>query len=268
MRRRCTDDCLPLFHSGMNGITVCVLPDATLTMQPVHANQPEYVAMKLPERLAVFRADFEAGKLALKPTADITEKMHRATQDLIDSGAATRALQAGQKAPSFSLKDTDGNVVSSAELLQKGPLVLTFYRGAWCPYCNMDLQALQAALPELRALGAQLVAISPQTAVNSRKSQRENHLEFPVLADEHGNVAEAFGVRFALPDYLIEVYRKFGNDLPTVNADPSWTLPMPARYVIDQDGTIVYAEVNPDYTTRPDPEDLLPVLEQAVKKAA
>jgi peroxiredoxin len=115
-----------------------------------------------------------------------------ATAELIASGAAARAAKVGDKAPAFSLKDADGNEVSSStELLSQGPLIVTYYRGAWCPYCNMDLQALQGALPELEKSGIQLVAISPQTAANSRRSMRENKLTFPILSDPHNAVAAA-----------------------------------------------------------------------------
>ena len=156
----------------------------------------------------------------------------------------------------------------SAELLKKGPLVLTFYRGVWCPYCNMDLQAVEAAANDIRALGASLVAISPQTAPSRRKSERENGLSFPILSD-HGNaLASQFGLRFRLPDELIAVYKGFGNDLAIGNGEDSWTLPMPARYVIATDGTIAYAEVNADYTRRPDPSELLPVLRRLQTHAA
>jgi len=135
-----------------------------------------------------------------------------------------RTGQAGDRAPEFILKDANGREVSSRELLAKGPLVVTFYRGVWCPYCNIDLQAL---------------------------------------------VAARFGLRFRLPDYLIELYRDtFKNDLSHTNGDSSWTLPMPARYVISTDGVIGYAEVNPDYTRRPDPEELLPVLSALKSKVA
>jgi peroxiredoxin len=159
--------------------------------------------------------------------------------------------------------------VSSRDLLAKGPLVLSFYRGVWCPYCNIELQALQAALPEIAKRGASLVAISPQTAPNSRRSQRENKLEYPILSDVKSEVANAFGIRFALPDYLVETYKSFGNNLAVVNNDPAWVLPMPARYVIGTDGIIAYAEVNPDYTHRPDPSELLPVLDRiGVSRAA
>ncbi len=217
--------------------------------------------MALQDSLDAFKADFEAGRLAAKPSQEALTVMRRATAELIESGQAQRAKKAGDNAPQFALNDPDGRPVDSRELLAKGPLVVSFYRGAWCPYCNLELRALQAALPEIVARGASLVAVSPQTAPNSRKSQRDNKLTFPILSDVRSEVANAFGIRFALPDYLIDLYKSFKNDLPAFNNDPSWVLPMPARYVIGSDGVIAYSEVNPDYTHRPDPSELLPVLD-------
>ena len=218
--------------------------------------------MALQDRLNAFKADFRSGRPPWNVTRERIEIMDRATAELIASGQAQRARKAGEAAPEFTLRDPDGNPVSSRELLAKGPLVISFYRGVWCPYCNLELQALQAALPEIAARGANLVAISPQTAPNSRKSQRDNKLEFPILSDVKSEVANAFGIRFALPDYLVGLYKSFKNDLPAFNDDPSWVLPMPARYVIGTDGIIAYSEVNPDYTERPDPSELLPVLDR------
>jgi peroxiredoxin len=219
--------------------------------------------MSLQTRLDAFKADFEAGKPPYSVPRSVIETMHRATAELIASGAALRARKAGDVAPSFSLKDPEGNVVSSNELLKKGPLIVGFYRGVWCPYCNLELQALEAAKPAFDKYSASLLAISPQTAPNSRKSVRQNKLTFPILSDVKGKVGAAFGLRFELPDYLVELYKNLKNDLPTFNDDQSWTLPMPARYVIGRDGTITYSEVNPDYTHRPEPDDLIPVLQQA-----
>ena len=220
--------------------------------------------MSLQEKLDAFKADFE-GK---KAPPEVIAVMHKATADLIASGQADRALKAGWRAAKFALPDAHGVVVRSADLLAKGPLVLTFYRGVWCPYCNMDLQAIEAAAAEIRALGASLVAISPQTAPNRRKSERENALSFPILSDHGNSVANEFGLRYRLPDDLIAVYKGFGNDLAVGNGEESWTLPMPARYVIGTDGVIAYAEVNPDYTRRPDPSELLPVLRRFQTDAA
>lgn len=225
--------------------------------------------MKLQDKLDAVRSDFENGRFPLVPTQAQLDTMQRATQSLIDSRQADNALEAGDTAPEagdtapeVTLQDADGNTVSSRSLLSQGPLVVTFYRGVWCPYCNFDLQALEDARSEIEARGAKLLAVSPQTPANSRKSQRDNKLGFAILSDTGAAVADKFGLRFSLPDDLIDVYKQFGNDLTKINDDPSWVLPMPARYVIGTDRVIAYAEVNPDYTRRPDPFDLLPVLDR------
>jgi peroxiredoxin len=218
--------------------------------------------MSLQATLNAFKADFRAGKPPYNAPSDIHPIMERATAELIASGQANRAAKAGDKAPTFILQDGHGHEVSSQELLAKGPLVVNFYRGVWCPYCNVELQALEATSPRIREAGANLVAISPQLAVNSQKSERTNHLSFPILSDPNNRVADSFGLRYALPNYLVDLYKRLKNNLPAFNGDDSWTLPIPARYVIAPDRTIVYAEVNPDYTQRPEPEDLLPMLRQ------
>lgn len=203
----------------------------------------------------------------LAPPAAV-EALHRAVDELIASGAPGRALKVGDVAPEFTLPDPDGNSISSKVLLAKGPLVVTFYRGAWCPFCNFDLNALEEARSEIESRGATLVAISQQTAPNSRKSQRQNGLGFPILGDHGGEIAAQFGVRWTLPGYLREVQKALGADLTQFNGEDSWTLPMPARYVIAPDGTIAYAEVNADYTRRPEPSAIFPVLEQLAHRQA
>lgn len=220
----------------------------------------------LKSRLDAFKADFEAGKPPYNVPYSVIETMHRATAELRDSGLADNALKVGDRAPEFILNDAEGNVVSSAELLKNGPLVVSFYRGVWCPYCNLDLQALEAELPQIKALNASLVAISPQVASNSRKSMRQNKLNFPVLNDPNNGTAAAFGVRYELPDYLIDLYKSLQNDLPSFNGDDSWSLPLPGRFVIDTNSVIIYAEVDPDYTIRPETELLLPSLRKAADK--
>lgn len=220
--------------------------------------------MSLQDKLDAFKADFETN---VAPPAAVAV-MHGATADLIATGQAERALKAGDRAPDFTLSDADGAPVSLAGLLAKGPVVLTFYRGVWCPYCNIDLKAVEEVAGQVRALGATLVALSPQTPVNSRKSQRQNGLSFPILSDAGLKVAEQFGIKFAMPAELIELYKAFGNDFAVINGDDSWTLPMPGRFVIDRDGVIAYAEVSPDYTRRPDPAELLPVLARLRETAA
>jgi peroxiredoxin len=231
---------------------------------PLRRGENEEFVMSLQERLDAFKADFETNKAPPQAIA----VLHKSTDELIASGQAERALKAGDKAPVFALADPDGAKVSSAALLAKGPLVVTFYRGVWCPYCNMDLQAIEAAAADIRGLGASLVAISQQTPANSRKSQRDNHLSFPILSDHGGEIAASFGLRWRLQDDLEKIMTSFGVDLAVFNGEPSWTLPMPARYVIMQDGTIAYAEVNADYTRRPDPSALMPTLRALAESKA
>ncbi|RWK12095.1 peroxiredoxin-like family protein [Mesorhizobium sp.] len=214
--------------------------------------------MSLQEKLDTFKADFEGNKAP----RHAVEIMHRATAELIASGQAEHALKAGAVAPAFTLREADDGPVASNDLLARGPLVLSFYRGVWCPYCNIELGALQEAWPQIEAMGAMLVSISPQSLANARKAKRDKQVTFPMLSDPNGDVANAFGLRFRLPDDLIDLYRSFGVDLPIINEDASWTLPMPARFVIGQDGIIAYAEVSPDYTRRPDPADLIPILKR------
>ncbi len=219
--------------------------------------------MKLQDRLDAFRTNFEAGGPPFHAPSWVLEPMHRATRELVEAGAADRALKVGEQVPEFTLKDPEGNDISCRALLAKGPLIVSFYRGVWCPYCNMDLQALQEALPEYERRGASLVAISPQVTSNGAKSMRDNKLTFPVLSDPGNDVASRFGILYHLPDYLVELYRDtFKIDLPQINGEPSWTLPLPGRFVIAPDRTILYAEVSADYTRRPDPAELLSVLQE------
>lgn len=212
--------------------------------------------MSLQERLDAFKADFEGNQAP----PEVVSIMRRATAGLIASGQAQKALKAGDRAPGFELLDSDEKQWRSEDLLRRGPLVLTFFRGVWCPYCNLDLEALQGAVRSIEASGASLVAVSPQSAANSRKARTDHKLTFPVLSDPGNGLANQFGLRFTLPEDLVGIYRNFGIDLQKFNGDSSMTLPMPARYVIDRRGVIAYAEVNPDYTRRPDPSELLPTL--------
>ena len=152
--------------------------------------------MPLQDRLDAFKADFEGKKAPPEAVA----VMHKATADLIASGQAERALSVGDRAPAFTLPDANGAAVSSTDLLSSGPLVVTFYRGVWCPYCNLDLQAIEATANEIRALGASLVAISPQSVVNSRRAQRENgsELPYPERSRRHGRQS-SLACAFASP---------------------------------------------------------------------
>ena len=218
--------------------------------------------MTLQERLNAFTADLIANGKIARP---LVMQLREVIQEQIASGATDGALLAGEPAPTFTLRDPAGASVSSATLLARGPLVVSFYRGVWCPYCNLELRALETARPEIEARGASLIAISMQNAVNSRKSARENKLGFPILVDTGGAVAAAFGLRYRLSPHMIEVYKALGNNLDVINGENSWSLPMPARYAIGQDGVVAYAEVNADYTHRPEPTDLFPILDQLAR---
>jgi len=194
--------------------------------------------MKLQDKLDAFSADLIAsGKI---PGPIVTQLMD-GIKEQVASGKADLALKAGDTAPTFTLKDPDGASVSSATLLERGPLIVSFYRGVWCPYCNLELQALEEARSDIEARGASVVAISMQNAANSRKSVRENKVGFPILVDAGGAVAAEFGLRYSLKPDLIELYKTLGNDLAVINGETSWSLPMPGRYVIGQDGVVAYA---------------------------
>ncbi|MDQ8727604.1 peroxiredoxin-like family protein [Bradyrhizobium sp. LHD-71] len=192
------------------------------------------------------------------PVATLVRR--RAVDALVTSGLAERAVQAGEEAPTFRLRDGNGRVFSSRDAVLRGPVVLAFYRGRWCPYCTVDLRAIESASHDIRRLGASLVVISQQTPENSLETQKLNGLSFGSLVDPGGKVAHAFGLRWKVPDDLRAVELDSGLDLSVFNGDPSWTLTMPARYVVARDGTIEYADISPDYTQRGDPSELFPVL--------
>ncbi len=219
--------------------------------------------MSLQEQLDAFKEQFKANA-----PEGAFDAFARSTQELIESGQAERAVKAGDTAPDATLTDQDGNTVLLKDLLAKGPVVLSFYRGVWCPYCNIELKALEEAAEQIRARGGTLVAVSMQGAADSRKSQRDNKLSFPILTDKAGELAAKFAIRWTLQDYVIEFHKMFGVELPVIHGDGEWNLPMPARYVIASDGTVAYAEVNPDYTRRPEPTDLFPVLDNLAAVAA
>ena len=217
--------------------------------------------MKLQDQLDEVRTHFE-----LDPAnAASSDALHGVVARLIKERAAYRALHAGVLAPNISLLDSGGTKRSLRGLLSKGPVVLMFYRGAWCPYCSLELRAFEQARPELEELGATLVAVSQQRATFSQQSLQDNQLRFPILVDKLGRVAAAYGVRWKLPVELQEVHQLLGADLSIFNGDSEWTLSMPAKFVIGQDGYIAWSDVNPDYTARAEPAELFPILRQLAR---
>ena len=181
---------------------------------------------------------------------------------LRQSGIVERALGTGAKFPDLTLTNAVGGQSRIYDKLASGPLVVTFYRGGWCPYCNLELRAYQGALADIRALGADLVAISPEAPDNTLSTAEKNELTFEILSDVNGALEDALGIRFDLADPIVALYKRFGQDLPTRNADGRWSLPIPATYVLGRDGTIALAFVEPDYRKRLEPADAIAALQK------
>ncbi len=209
-------------------------------------------APALPETLAEALAERRAAFVAAAP-AETQAIMARADAELAAAFAARPGPNAGDVAPGFALPSATGETVSLAAELAEGPAILTFYRGGWCPYCNLEMRAYQRLLPEIEAAGVRLVAISPQAPDGSLSTAEKNGLRFAVLSDAGSAVAKAYGVAFTLSDELAALYAKFGNDLPKINGADDWTLPVPATFVIGRDGRIVLAHVETDYRHRLEP---------------
>lgn len=218
----------------------------------------------LQQKLDVFREDFETNK-APKEAVEI---MHRATKELRESGQVESAIKLGDTFPDFSLPNQNGDMVTLSELLKKGPVVVSFFRGVWCPYCNMELNAIGEMVPEVRAAGGEVVVISPSVQKMAQRAVKEQNLDCDVLTDAGNTFADTLGTRFRLPEYLEKLYRQFGVDLPGNNGDESWTLPMPLRAVIGTDGVVRYLDINADYTQRPDTPETVAVVRSLTLRAA
>jgi len=198
--------------------------------------------------------------MAVQLSADTLQTMQQATAALEEAGIAQHSLKTGDVAPDFSLPDIHGTEVRLAEMLAKGPAVLSFYRGGWCPFCNLELRALQKALPEINSLGASILAISPELPEKGAATQASDGLSFPVLSDRGNLVAKAYGLVFTLPEELRPIYENFDIDLPAYNGDDSFELPLPATYIVRRDGTVAHAFVDADYTRRMEPAEIVEIL--------
>jgi peroxiredoxin len=205
-------------------------------------------------------AEYRAGWFKRVP-ADRQAIMERHIAQLRD-GLAKNALKTGDRAPAIVLGNVHGKTVNVAAQLKNGPVVVTFYRGGWCPYCNLELKAFQQILPDIKAAGASLVAISPEKPDDTLTTAQKNSLSFEVLSDVGQKVGRAFGLVYQFSDELRSAYDGFGLDIPAKNDADEWALPISATYVIDQDGMIIYAYTDPDYRDRADPLDVLKVLKQ------
>lgn len=180
-------------------------------------------------------------------------------RDVLTSGIIENALQVGDSVPNFKLTNAKGDTVDLSTYLKKGPVVLTWYRGGWCPYCNLTLRALQNALPKIKASGANLLALTPETPDNSMSTKDKHALEFEVLSDLHNEVAKKYGIVFELTPVVAQYYNK-AFDLEKYNNDQSNELPLAATYVISPAGKVIWAFLDADYRKRAEPADIINAL--------
>ena|SRR5947209_1749550 len=203
----------------------------------------------------------ERKELIAKYVPAETQAIHaQAIAELRQRHIAENILPVGVKAPQFELPDHDGRLVSSSTLLSKGRLLLCFLRGRWCPFCVGQMEAMNLIAPAIEAAGASMVAISPQTVKQSYFMHDQHKLRFPLLSDTGNNVARQFGLTYRVPAAQEAVYRRAFVNLPFTNGDDSWELPIPATYILERDGIVIYASANEDYTERSEPADIVALL--------
>ena len=184
---------------------------------------------------------------------------------LAEMGVGAHAKRTGDAAPDVTLRGAGGSTVRLLDYWRRGPLILVFFRGGWCSYCALTLRDWQRCHPVLLQLGATLLAISPQSPEKSQATPAENGLDFPLLCDTELLAASAFGIAFTVPPELVEYFAEIGTDIPVLNGNGLWALPVPATYVIDTRGVIRYADVEPDYRKRADPASVLSALDRWLK---
>ena len=197
--------------------------------------------------------------LANRPE-EINTVMATSAQKLIDDKIGKNALKKGGKLPEFTLENATGQAVNIYDILKNGPLIINFYRGAWCPYCNLELRAYKELLPEIIKAGGNLVAISPELPDTSMTLIEKHGIEFQVLSDIDNKIAKELGLVFKLDHALVEVYNKFGIDLDTAQGNMNKEVPLPATYVIGSDGIVLLASVDTDYTKRLEPTKALEAI--------
>jgi peroxiredoxin len=213
-------------------------------------------ANQLMDRITAFNTDLA------KRAPDAAKALAVEVEIVVGSGAGSGALRVGASAPDFTLPNAARRPISLATLLKAGPVVVTFYRGQWCPYCDLQLRAFQEVLPRIRALGATLVAISPQTPDESLSTAEKRKLEFHVLSDAGNKVAQSWGLVWKVGTRLDGLHKGFGVDLAKVNGDASNELPVPATFVVEPSGRIAFAHVDPNWRVRMEPAVLISALEK------
>jgi peroxiredoxin len=184
----------------------------------------------------------------------------RAVEELFASGIEERILPVGAQAPEFALQDSHGKLVRSRDLLAVGPLVIKFFRGRWCSYCVTELETWRDLYGRLREYGALFAAISPETQRQSDFAVQQHGLQFPMLHDPGAKLAEEFGLVYTVPEYHQRYMKSILVNLPFLNGEASWRLPIPATYVIARDGRVLFAEAHADFRVRPEPEEALAAL--------
>lgn len=202
----------------------------------------------------------QLAKFKQRASDELAAIIQAGVDELTESGIPEHAIGEGDIAPDFTLPNAQGNPVTLSSLLEQGPVVLAFYRGGWCPYCNLQLRAYQRILPEIHELGAQLVAISPEPPDVSLSTAEKNALEFEVLSDVKSQAAKAYRLLFGFSEQLKAAYIDMGRNLSELNADGEWHLPIPATYVIAQIGRVARSYVDPEYRNRLEPSDILAAL--------
>ncbi len=193
------------------------------------------------------------------PEATLTTLMSE-LQNLVATGIAERSIKKDDTFPDFDLPNANNKPLNLKTLLNNGPLVISFYRGAWCPYCNLEIKALQKYLPDIISAGGQLIAISPQTPDKSLDQVTASSLTFEVLSDINNRLAKQCGLVFTLPESLRPIYRAWEIDIPDHNGNKSFELPIPATYIIDTEGKIRYVFADMDYTKRLEPDVIIEQL--------
>ena len=187
--------------------------------------------------------------------------LRQSVEELRRQGSV-EGMKIGEFAPGFALAGAAGQEVSLLAEVAKGPVVLVFYRGGWCPFCNMQLRAYERVLPRIRALGASLVAISPQRPDHTLSQREKEQLTFGVASDPDGRVAERYRILYEVPEALQRVLQEFGGSLAEYNGTDRWLLPVPAVFVVDRHGVIRFAHVDPDFMRRAEPERVLQALQE------
>ncbi len=216
--------------------------------------------MKTQDQSLKSQLEAKAKDFAEKADQATQSTMQGATEALFKSGIVSSVPKQGDKAPDFSLMDSQGQQFKLSDEIHNSMVILSFYRGSWCPYCNIQLRELQKRLEDFEAAGAKLITISPEKPDDTAKLMSDSGFEFRGLFDQGNKVARQFKLVFKLPDNLIEVYKSFGIDLVKANGDDSWELPLAATFVIDENMLIKYAFVDVDYKKRAEPDDILLAL--------